>query len=223
MSRSRPTALAQGVILTEHVGSTSPLPSHGPEQKMRTAESAQQDESESRKPRGVTLGLSARVGVIRGFRPGADDAQFEIQNSGAEELAFRRVSDGLVVRLQPGEWMGIARNEPWVCIDPGPLSHDVDCWCLACCPPGPDPECVAVGCGGCGDKLLFPCNCFDCRWPGSGDSYFDGETEWFRCCFCKKLFLIEDMDCLSGDEQGCHPCTGEWEKRWRAEKPGDAG
>lgn len=87
--------------------------------------------------------------------------------------------------------------------------------------PALDPECAAVGCGGCIDHLLeYPCNCFYCRGALSavstaafGDTYHDGELTWWRCSFCYRYFDLEDMELLSGDDQACEPCASGWDQR----------
>jgi len=62
----------------------------------------------------------------------------------------------------------------------------------------------------------YPCNCFNCRGrpnavaPEHGDCYHDGELSWWECCFCHRFFDLEDMECMSGDTQGCEACTGAW-------------
>lgn len=94
----------------------------------------------------------------------------------------------------------------------------------------PDPECVAVGCGGCIDHLNeYPCNCFSCRGRLSavseahGDCYHDGELTWWRCDFCRRYFDLEDMEILSGDGQACEPCVSGWERRLRERQRPGAG
>ena len=64
--------------------------------------------------------------------------------------------------------------------------------------------------------LEYPCNCFNCRGrlnavaPEHGDCFHDGELSWWECCFCHRFFDLEDMECMSGDTQGCESCTGAW-------------
>jgi hypothetical protein len=83
--------------------------------------------------------------------------------------------------------------------------------------PTPDPECVAVGCGGCDEELReYPCNCFTHRGEPNavareyGDCFHDGEMTWWQCVFCRRFFDLEDLELMSGDTQGCEPCTGAW-------------
>ena len=78
----------------------------------------------------------------------------------------------------------------------------------------PDPECVAVGCGGCRDESMreYPCNCRFCRYAYP-ETYHDGETTWWRCEFCGALFELDDMEILSGDSQACEPCVSGWRAR----------
>ncbi len=62
----------------------------------------------------------------------------------------------------------------------------------------------------------YPCNCFNCRGrpnavaPEHGDCFHDGEISWWECCFCHRFFDLEDLELMSGDTQGCEPCTGTW-------------
>ena len=72
----------------------------------------------------------------------------------------------------------------------------------------------------------YPCNCFTCRNEPSavsseayGDCYHDGELSWWRCVFCGRYFDLEDLELLSGDRQGCEPCTGAWERALRETVP----
>jgi hypothetical protein len=116
-------------------------------------------------------------------------------------------------------------------VDPGPQVPEDD-WALAL-----DPECAAVGCGGCNDALLeYPCRCFNCRGALSavadehGDCFHDGELTWWRCEFCRRFFDLDDLELLSGDGQACEPCVSRWEGHLRAQgrmpeagKDGDSG
>lgn len=62
----------------------------------------------------------------------------------------------------------------------------------------------------------YPCNCFNCRGALSavtrayGGVFHDGEVEWWPCDFCHRYFAFDDLECMSGDTQGCEPCTGTW-------------
>lgn len=93
--------------------------------------------------------------------------------------------------------------------------------------PTVDPECAAVGCGGCRDERLeYPCRCFNCRGALSavstaafGDCYHDGELSWWRCEFCSRYFDLGDMEILSGDGQACEPCVGNWLDQLQRQKP----
>lgn len=62
----------------------------------------------------------------------------------------------------------------------------------------------------------YPCNCFTCRGEPNavareyGDCFHDGEMTWWQCVFCRRFFDLEDLELMSGDTQGCEPCTGAW-------------
>ena len=73
---------------------------------------------------------------------------------------------------------------------------------------GIDPECVAVGCGGCRlERAEYPCDCPLCR-TGYSRTYHDGETTWWQCGRCGHLFDLDDLVLLAdGDRDLCEPCT----------------
>lgn len=52
--------------------------------------------------------------------------------------------------------------------------------------------------------------------PEHGDCFHDGEMTWWQCVFCRRFFDLEDMEIMSGDTQGCEPCTGAWYEQTRS-------